>query len=287
MILVTVSTWLSVSFLYDPNLHIISCDVGQGDAILIYQKNTQILVDGGPDNKIISCLGKHLPFWDRKLELVILTHPQLDHFGGLTEVFERYEVDVLFANSLDSSSQRYQLLKSKVGDKGIRVVNPTKSLKARLGKIYLDILNPPEEFLQESGAPPNGDTLGNYTSKRDPNDFSIVTSVSFGNFDAILTGDIGPKKSEEVANTLKENYNLDFEYIKIPHHGSKNGLSAALLEVAKPEIAVISVGKGNRYGHPNQEILDMLNQNDIKIVRTDQDGEIEIVTDGNSWWTNN
>jgi len=265
----------------DANLHLIACDVGQGDAILAIYKNTQVLIDGGPGEEILDCIGKHVPFWDREIELVVLTHPQVDHYGGLIEVFKRYKVDTFLANGLDSSASSYQVLKNAVGGNGSRVVSPREGMALRVGMIYLDILAPSQRLLE--GQAPNSQTniLGAFDSKRDANDFSIVAILRLGEFDALLTGDISP---QEIPEILAGGRMHDVEYIKVPHHGSKNGLTLDLLEASTPEMAVISVGKNN-YGQPSQETLTMLKDKGVKIFRTDELGDIEVVSDGLSFWT--
>ncbi|OGM17015.1 hypothetical protein A2V61_04265 [Candidatus Woesebacteria bacterium RBG_19FT_COMBO_47_8] len=265
----------------DTNLHLIACDVGQGDAILAIYKNTQVLIDGGPGEEILDCIGKHVPFWDREIELVVLTHPQVDHYGGLIEVFKRYKVDTFLANGLDSSASSYQVLKNAVGGNGSRVLSPIEGMALRVGMIYLDILAPNQSLLEAEA--PNSPTniLGAFTSKRDPNDFSVVAILRLGQFDALLTGDISP---QEIPEILAGGRMRDVEYIKVPHHGSKNGLTLDLLEASTPEMAVISVGKNN-YGQPSEEIIRMLKDKGIKVSRTDELGDIEVVNDGSSFWT--
>jgi competence protein ComEC len=254
----------------DNKLHLIACSVGEGDAILVVYGKTQILIDGGPNNKTLQCLSSHLPFWDREIELVVLTHPEADHFTGLVEVFRRYKVNNYLANSIENSSQGYQLLKKEVGSSGAKLLFPKVGMKIRIGLIHLDVLWP-LGMNEVQGVNEPAENLNNY---------SIVLNLSLGNFDALLTGDISPA-SEEVILTNSEI--KDVEYIKVPHHGSKNGLIEALLTAAKPELAVISVGK-NQWGHPHQEIINMLEKANIKTLRTDLDGEIEIETDGKAWW---
>lgn len=271
---------LSVGHAPDANLHLIACDVGQGDGILAIYKDTQILIDGGPDERVIECLSKYIPFWDRDLELVVLTHPQLDHYGGLIEVFRRYRVDTFLANGLDSSASSYQALKKAVGGSGTRVVNPREGMVLRIGMIYLDILSPSQTLLDEEIPDSLTNVLGAFSSKRDPNDFSVVAVLRLGEFEALLTGDIGPA---EIPQILAGGKVKDVEYIKVPHHGSKNGLTLELLETSSPEIAVISVGK-NSYGHPSEETLKMLKDRGIQILRTDEDGDIKIMTDGRNFW---
>jgi competence protein ComEC len=261
---------LGISSFPDAKLHLVACDVGQGDAILASYKNIQILVDGGPDEDVLECLAKYLPFWDREIELVVLTHPQLDHYGGLTEVFQRYQVDTFLTNEAESGSLSYQALRKAVGGSGVRVIHPKDNQVIRIGLLYLDILHP-SEFSDG----------GNWS---DINELSIVANLRFGEFEALLTGDIPPS---EIDKLLAAGKITDVEYIKVPHHGSRNGLTHALIEASSPEIAVISVGAKNSYGHPHAEILRMLNERGIRTLRTDEEGDIEVVSDGNRFWLAN
>ncbi len=254
--LITATVWSAVFVSNDNALHLIACDVGQGDAILVTYKNLQVLTDGGPDNKVLDCLAKYMPFWDRTLEVVILTHPQLDHYGGLTAVFARYRVQTFITHD-------DPVLKTLVGGQSPKVVRPTTGQAIRLGLIHLDILNPPPDF-----------------QDKNLNNFSVVSRLTFGNFKALLTGDIENGISDLIAEKIR---GQPINYLKVPHHGSKNGLSQALLEAASPQITVISAGRNNRYGHPHPEILAMLGKTNAQLLRTDLTGDIEVVTDGRAF----
>ena len=279
--LIIIVVFLAV-FSFDSNLHLIACDVGQGDAVLATLGKTQILIDGGPGKQVIECLSKYVPFWDREIEMVVLTHPQKDHYGGLIEVFRRYKVDYFLVNELDSSDQGYQVLEDLVGGSGTRLINPVGGMIIGNSLMYLDILYPSKRVLAENlEVSKSQNSLGKYTSKLDSNEFSIVAILKFGDFSALLTGDMTPKTSDEI---IAEGQIVDVDYLKVPHHGSKNGLTKELLDLSKPEIAVISVGKGNIYKHPHKETLDILNKENIQLFRTDLNGDIEIVTNGESWW---
>ena len=280
LFLVSIAVWLGVFATKGNKLKLIACDVGQGDAILATYGEYQVLVDGGPNSGVLGCLASYIPYWDRKIEVVILTHPQFDHFRGLIDVFESYEVEVLVANSLDSSSQEYQVLEKMVGGSQVRVVTPDSGLGIRLGLIHLDILHPDGEYVLLNSIDHQANVLGASTTKEDPNDFSVVAKLSLGEFDALLTGDIGPSVTREILEKVEIG---DVEYIKIPHHGSKNGLIRELLEETKPEVAVISSGEGNRYGHPHKEVLDMLLEANVDVFRTDKLGDVVFETDGQTW----
>lgn len=288
--LIAVTVWLAVIYYPEPKLRLIACDVGQGDAILAVYGKTQILVDGGPNNSVLSCLSNNLPFWDREIELVILTHPQTDHYTGLIEVFRRYTINKLLANPIDSSALAYQVLKDEVGGSGTQVVYPTSGMVIRLGLMHLDILHPSDALISSKSTAKSeslsAKVLGTRTTAEDPNDFSIVAILTLGEFDALLTGDIGPKLSDQIAEQLVVSGSRTIEYLKVPHHGSKNGLSKDLLDISSPVIAVISAGKDNRYGHPHQEVIKLLSDKKIKILRTDEVGDVEVVSDGSEWWLN-
>lgn len=268
----------------DGKLYIIACDVGQGDAILIKTKNTQLLIDGGKDDKVLNCLAKYMPFWDKEIEVVILTHQQIDHYGGFIEVFKAYNVQNFLISPIDSSSQSFSLLKSLVGGSGTHIINPTTGMVLRFGLIHLDIVHPSSEFLAFHTVNQNttisSPVLGASTTFRNLNDFSVVLRLKYKDFDALFTGDMG---SSVVPDIISKGTISDLEYIKVPHHGSKNGLTQELLDISNPKVAVISVGK-NQWGHPHKEVIKLLSDKGIKILRTDQKGDIQVVTDGKSWW---
>ena len=266
--LVTISIWIAV-FSIDSDLHIVACDVGQGDAILIQKSRTQILIDSGSGNKVLDCLGRHMPFWDRQIELAISTHIDKDNSGGFPDVFNRYKIVNFLTNDLNNpmySTQNSQVLEKVVGGSGTKVIYPDVGMVIRMGMIYLDILHPYEGF-----------------SSKNTNDYSVVNLVRYGNFKAIFTADVENEVSNQIAE-LPEIQNVN--YLKVNHHGSKNGLSQKLLDAVNPDVAVISVGKKNSYGHPSKEILQMLRSSNVKIFRTDLEGDMDVVTDGINFWYN-
>ncbi len=165
LFLVLVLVWSAVFSLPDNKFHLVFCDVGQGDAILISYQRTQILIDGGPDNRVLDCLSHHLPFWERKLEVVILTHPEKDHLGGLIDVIKRYYLTYLFANSWPEQKEKISPL--KFGD------------KIKIGELEVLVLWPKE-----------------IREEKELNKSSLVLKVTFGSFCALLTGDI-PSQIEE------------------------------------------------------------------------------------------
>lgn len=273
----------------DRNLHIIACDVGQGDAILITYGFTQILTDGGPDSKVLDCLGRFLPFWDREIELVISTHPDADHSTGLVDVFKNYKVDKLLINPIDPGTSVYQALRNAVGGGGTEVINPIVGMKLGSGLIYLDILSPTDGMFTKLTIKKEDDSFSRYSISDNTNFYSVVYRLKFNNFTALMPGDIPP----EVSDSLAQNWAAgSVDYIKIPHHGSINGITENLVKATMPKIAVISVGKNN-WGFPKPEILSLLAKYNVRVLRTDRMGEppasampkrmragIEVVTDG-------
>ncbi len=287
--LLLVLTAMVIAFVQEPdsNLHIIVCNVGQGDAILTTYGATQILTDGGPGKSVLECLGRHMPFWDREIELVISTHPDADHSTGLVSVLQNYKVGKILINPIDPGTEVYRALVSEVGGRGIPVINPTAGMRLGLGLISLDILSPSEGLLNRLTLKEEGSQLAKYDISKETNLYSVVYLLSLNNrpngglgFQAIFPGDIPP----EVSDGLAAGWSMgSVEYIKIPHHGSVNGLTENLLKVLMPKIAVISVGK-NPWGLPKTEILDMLAKYNVKVLRTDLEGDIIISTDGDKYW---
>ncbi len=272
----------------DNNLHLIFCDVGQGDAILAIQGKTQVLIDGGPNNQVLDCLSKHLPFWDKELELVILTHPESDHLTGLVAVLERYNVRQLVSNSLVTETGVFSKFRQEVLKGKIPVYSPRVGDKIKVGKLVFKILFPEEKLGDELvwRATDNSQVLG-AVYQGSFNETVIVSQLEYGKFKALLTGDIGVDQERKMEPELEK-----VDVLKVAHHGSKYSTSSEFLEKVMPNAAIISVGAANRYGHPTQEVLERLRNSDLangqaRVLRTDIDGEVEIVSDGESWYTKN
>ena len=278
LFLIAALSWLAVLSRPTQNLRIIACDVGQGDAILITKHETQILIDGGPNGSVISCLSRHMPFWDRRIEMVVLSHPDADHASGLVDVFRAYSVSHFLENGDEKDTSVYKKLMDLVENSGAVQVLAKRNDRFQYGGVYFDVLHPQANVLGR------GDSRIAH-SKDSANNNSIAMKMTFGEFDALLTGDIEDAISDLVADTSVVD---NLEYLKVPHHGSKNGLSEKLLNEVNPELAVISAGRNNRFGHPHQEVLEMLGRGvsrnaQIKILRTDEIGDVVIETDGKSW----
>lgn len=257
----------------DNKLHIVFCDVGQGDAIFIRTPGgSDILFDGGPNEKVMDCLSEHMPLWDRKIDLVILSHPHADHLEGLIPVLENYSVGTFATEEIRNNTEGYKELQQLIKDKQIPVKILYKGDLFTIDKtIRLSILGPTRQLLQETS--PDG-IVGQ--SKEFGN---VVLLLTYGDFKAILTGDSQAPNLLPAVVGLAQNIDI----LQVPHHGSATGLSEEVLKTLTPKLGVISVGKNNRYHHPAFTTLVELEKQHIPIKRTDENGEIEIITGGINW----
>lgn len=280
--------------LTDNRLHLVFCDVGQGDAILIYKGSSQVLIDGGPDNRVLTCLSNHMPFWDRKIEVVALTNADADHYTGLIEVVRRYQTESFLSPGVWKQAEGVKTLTDELVQREVKPITAQAGVAVKIADLNFKSYWPTKEYLADvigrgigQGIRNTGDkenVLGIFTSQEAINKYSLVLGLSYGNFDALLTGDIQPPATDLLAKDV-ENSTSGWEVLKVPHHGSKNGLTKELLKVVNPKLAVISVGAKNRYGHPSKETIGLLERWNVRILRTDQNGEIEITTDGKTWST--
>jgi len=250
-------------------------DVGQGDTTFIQTpKRNQILIDGGPTFTILEKLGKEMPFWDRTIDLVILTHPEKDHLTGLIEVLKSYEVENIIWTGVKREVSEAEEWENLVKKEGAKIFISKSGQKIILAGGEIEILFPFKKL--------EGEKIGN------SNDTSIVAKLIFGKNNFLFTGDISKRTEEE----LNQKLDLTSDVLKVAHHGSKNSTSDEFLERVLPKLAVISVGKNedlepdcdnkerNPYGHPNCEVLERLKNFGIKVLRTDIDGDIKIISDG-------
>ena len=269
----------------DGKLHITFCDVGQGDAAYIrFPDGRDMLVDAGPNDKVLGCLGSHMPFWDRVLDIVVLTHPQKDHMQGLLSVFERYDVGYFIRSDIANSTEGYQKLIDLVKKHAIKEKFVTTRERITVGKVALNVLWPSTDQIAHMNFTRSNSSVLGASSITNLNDGSIVFWLRYGSFDAIFPGDatLRPHFAEAPRGFAWRADNV-VEVLKVPHHGSKTGMSEAFLDWLNPQLAVISVGKNNTYGHPAEQILGLLQQRNIRALRTDQEGEIEVVSDGKGW----
>ncbi|TSD03231.1 MAG: beta-lactamase domain-containing protein [Parcubacteria group bacterium Athens0714_16] len=244
-------------------LKIAFLDVGQGDAIFIETPSgNQVLIDGGPDKKVLRELSKIMPFFDRTIDVVIETHPDQDHIGGLPAIFEGYEISKFIESGVVSDTDTYNFLRDLVKEEKSEQILARRGMILNLDNgIYLKILFPDRDV-----------------SGIDTNDASVVAQLVYGNTKFLFTGD-SPQKIENYITSLNSK-ELKSDVLKVGHHGSKTSSSKSFLGFISPEYAVISVGADNKYGHPNQEVIDLLNEFDVGILKTSENGTIIFETDG-------
>jgi len=246
---------------FDERTKIVFCNVGQGDSAYIRIKNKiDILIDAGPDKSVLSCLGKYMPFWDRKIEMAFLSHPNNDHYNGYFFISDRYQIDKFITVDSPIVSKTYKKLLQKISGKNIPLSFKFSGDKIIVKDGQFMFYWPPKYF-----------------NSSNDNDYSAVFSFEENNFRALFTGDASPfvlGRLSHPVGVLRAKPLQHIDILKVPHHGSKNGLTKIFLDLADPEVAVISVGKNNSYGHPSKKVLEMLEAHKVKVKRTDLNGNI-------------
>lgn len=263
LLLILVSAiYLSESLKPTETFRVTFFDVGQGDAAL-YQtpKNLKILVDGGVDNKIINHLGKHLSFLDNEIDMVVATHDDADHIFGLIKVLEKYRVKVLFVSLPNSKNEIMQKI-IEVANKGnVKVVTIDKP----------SIVNTEDGVIIKFLFP----TI-NLDGVDDGNNASVVTQViykgSSGDVKILSTGDLGVGGEKYLVSVYGDD--LKSNILKLGHHGSDTSTCPEFLQKVKPEVAIVSAGRNNKFGHPHQSVLDLLSKFNIQVRQTNQEGNI-------------
>jgi competence protein ComEC len=231
-------------------------DIGQGDStFLIFPGNVKLLVDGGPDGKIMDRLAEILPPHDRYIDLMLMTHPQQDHIGGFPEVLKGYKIGAFLGNGRAAPIGSYGELMRKIKSADVPYIGLTSGDRIRYGEAIIEVLSPDKKNLMSP----------------ELNDTSLVLMVRDAGIKTLLTGDIGSRTESELARR----HDLDADILKVGHHGSRFSSSATFLAEVTPQVSVIEVGK-NRYGHPTPSVLARLAAAGSLIYRTDRDGTVAI-----------
>lgn len=269
-------------FLHEDNREFLTVNflnVGQGDAIFIEAPNgKQILIDTGPDDSIIRTLHSFLPYYDRHLDQIITTHPDLDHIGGTPTILERYKIDFYSFYKESSQSGVTRKIENLLSEKGITLSYLEAGDRIMIDEkagIFLDILWPSFKFQTE-----------------EKNDLSIVAKLTYRQTSFLMTGDASIK----IENFLLEEFGdkLDVDVLKLGHHGSKTSSSDSFIEITSPQKVVISASANNNYGHPHEEVIENLQKYltqkklNIKsedfIKKTSDLGSIVFQSDGEKIW---
>ncbi|MCX7669112.1 MAG: MBL fold metallo-hydrolase [Anaerolineae bacterium] len=266
--ILAVLIWLAQAGAPDGKLHVYFLDVGQGDAILIVAPDgRQILVDGGPSpTALFNELGAVLPFWDRDLDLVVLTHPDGDHITGLLPLFDRYRVAQVLDTSLSDVTPVAAAWRAGLAQHRIGRTLAVRGMRIPVGQMQLTVLHPAPQALQGTAS--------------DDNNNAIALRLDSARTSLLLTGDA---ESEAEADMLRAGLPLKADLIKIGHHGSRGSTSAPFLAAVAPRWAVIQVGADNAFGHPHPEVAQRLQAAGAEVLRTDRQGRIAAISDGRTW----
>jgi len=304
----------------DKYFHLVTCDVGQGDAILLKYGQMQILIDTGPDESLLTCLNNQMPFWDKKIDVLILTHFDDDHIGGFASLSQTYSIKYIFLPLTDyKESEVFLELKKRISalqELGTIVKEPVLGQQIAFSKIepnhqakynstnnsenslLLSFLTPLaldlEEYLSLEGnesflwqEPENYLSAGDWQNlayKESNNNGSIAVFVQFGELKILLSGDL--ESARELA-LMEVGLITGVDIQKVGHHGSKTSSSLEFLQRLRPEMALISCGLNNKFGHPSPEVLSNFQSIDAQILRTDHLGTIEVLSNGQKFWLKN
>lgn len=260
---------ITLASLPDGRLHLIMLDVGQGDAILIESGDGRtLLIDGGPDpDLVLRRLGEFLPFYRRRIDVVLLTHPHQDHVAGLVEVLHRFEVGLILDSGRAFDNPTYDRFVALArAEPGGRLVTARAGQRYGLGQATFTLLYPSPA--DAAGPLPDDDI----------NNASVVGVLRFGAFSALLTGDA---ETPVEGRLLERGLLGPVDVLKVGHHGSRSSSSPGLLDATAPQLALISDGVDNDYGHPAPVTLAALAARAGLIIhRTDLEGSIEVISDG-------
>ncbi len=271
----------------DDKLHVVMCDVGQGDAILINLHFHQLLIDTGPSDAVLDCLGEFMPFWDRNIEVIVLTHDDADHAAGIKSIVTSYKVGVIFRNPPWEPTELSKAIEEIIKKYQIETHTLTQGKKITIENGETDVtflsIWPEVEDISvfkktEQEQDPN--RMVKNKGKKNDNDLSVSGYVGYGEFRMLSAGDIS---SEIELSLTREHVIKDIDVIKVSHHGSKNSTHEEFIMASRPETALMGVGKNNSFGHPHTRVIDILRYRNIKIYTTSQHGHIEIISDGRGY----
>ncbi len=272
LLVVAILTSVAAASMPDDRLRVSFLDVGQGDAILVQAPAGQdILIDGGPSPQAVSlALGEKMPFWDRTIDLVVLTHPHADHITGLVEVLRRYEVKQVLYPDSDCDSPIYEEWRKLIREKGIKCTVAQAGQQVDLGAgVVIEVLNPQIPVLTDT--------------RSDMDNNGVVLRIGMGKVSFLFTADIMAEAELELGNRRAP---LTSTVLKVAHHGSDTSTTAEFLAVVSPQVVVISAGKDNPLGLPSGAVIGRLKvkPGEENIYRTAEHGTIEFITDGRRLW---
>lgn len=243
------------------NFEVHFIDVGQADSALIECDGKTMMIDGGnvADSNVVAAYLKKEDVTE--LNYVVCSHAHEDHVGGLSGALSVTKADNIYAPKTEANTKAYKNFKKKAEEQNVEIKHPNVGDEIQLGSSTVEFLGPVDE---------NG---------KDLNSTSIVLKITYGNTSFLFTGDAESDEEEEILNSGAD---LKSTVLKVGHHGSRTSTSYPFLREVMPQYAVISVEKGNSYGHPNEETLSKLSDAGVEVYRTDESGDIVMTSDGNS-----
>ncbi|OGK17638.1 hypothetical protein A3D80_02860 [Candidatus Roizmanbacteria bacterium RIFCSPHIGHO2_02_FULL_40_13b] len=246
------------SLVQNQSPQVVYCDVGQGDGTYVRTiTGIDIIIDAGPDSSILTCLGKYMPIFDKTIEYAFLSHPQHDHYAGFIPMLANYRITTFYSSLGDNKAKSYTVLKKLLSQKGttIKRIFAKDTIDIDLEN-RIDFLWPEKDF---------------YSS--DLNDYSQTFVLTLANKSFLFTGDASPR-SLTLTKLRSWNNTIQIDVLKVPHHGSKNGLTEDFFKLANPRVSVISVAVHNRYKHPSPSIISMLKASKRPYFLTSEKGDI-------------
>ena len=243
----------------DGELIVTFIDVGQGDSELIQQNENAILIDSGEYNQRKKLINKLNELGVSSLDYVIATHPHSDHMGCMNVVIDTYDTRHAMMPNVASTTVSFEKMLESIASRGLKIERPTPGKAITAGNIKLEILAP------------------NAEKYKDVNDYSVVTRLTWGQTSFLFTGDAEALSEKEI---LGKGFAVSADVLNLGHHGSVSSTSKNFLEEVNPQMAVISCGQGNTYGHPHAETMQKLSEKGIPVYRTDTMGTITMYSDG-------
>jgi competence protein ComEC len=267
LLLATIIVWYEVYINRQHDLRFVMLDIGQGDALYIEAPNgNQVIIDGGPGDALLGQLSKVMSPFDRSVDMIINTNPDKDHFEGFIPLLDRYSVGAFLESGTDASKNSlWNELVQKLKDKNVPDIIVKRGQRIDLGDdVYIDVLFPDRD-----------------ASGMAHNDGSLVAKLVYKNTSVMLTGD----STQNIEKYLISLGGLDLkaDILKVGHHGSKTSTSVEFVKAVHPDVALISAGKDNMYGHPNKETLDTLGKYKVPYLVTMNEGLIEFDSDGQTF----
>lgn len=252
----------------DPGHLVVSfLDVGQGDAIFIKTPNgKKVLIDAGPDSKVLREVSGLINFYERNIDLFIATHSDADHIGGLPEILKRFNLDKYIYNGKEDldglNSEILEILNKQKIDQHVATAGD-KIILDHENNIYIEILWPEKD-----------------KELKDNNEYSVITRIVFNEIEFLLTGDA----SKDAENKISDAYEIESNVLKAGHHGSDTSTSLKFLEAVNPEYVIISAGLDNKFGHPKESVLNNISKIKAKVLETFVSSTITFETSGEELW---